>query len=184
MKTSKDFSEIQEAADLIACILRSENPGSLPREERDTAPSTLTTARVPEDDPDAAHLQAAADKSRFRGGRLEVALEVMCRRGRFIGAVIADVDGLPFAVFNSPVGANAIAAFTSVLGDALRKAAHLLDEHNADNISMDVNYTDKVVLRRFVVEGQQYYLMVICPQNVDERTEIELSLEQFITLMT
>ena len=52
----------------------------------------------------------------------------------------------------------------------------MLDQHEADNISMDINYTDKVVLRRFTVKGLQYYLMIVCPQAVDERSDDELSL--------
>lgn len=170
MTTPKDFSEIQEAAKLLSGLL---HPGQ---------DITAVKGAVPAA-PERPQELDKAEATGFRGDRLEKALQVMCKRGDFTGAVIADFSGLPIAVYNSPVGTNALAAFTSVLGTALEKAARLLDQHEADNISMDINYADKVVLRRFNVEGLQYYLMVICPQNVDERSEIELSLEQIISIL-
>ena len=182
MKTSKDFSEIQEAADLLTGILlrarpeppKPESPKPGP-EKKSGPPAAGVKPPVPE--------EIKSGDSGFRGDRIEKALEIMCRRGEFIGAVIADINGLPLAVYNSPVGTDALAAFTSVLGNALEKAGHLLNQHGADNISMDINYTDKVVLRHFIVAGQDYYLMIVCPQSVDERSEIELSIEQIISIM-
>ncbi|MHB8881537.1 MAG: hypothetical protein ACYC69_08545 [Thermodesulfovibrionales bacterium] len=175
MTMPKDFSEIQEAARLLSSLL-------LP--EKGTGPSGRTGAEPALPAKPAPREQDKAGTTGFRGDRIEEALQVMCKRGDFAGAVIADFTGLPIAAYNSPVGTDAMAAFTSVLGTALEKAAHLLDQHEADNISMDINYADKVVLRRFRVEGLQYYLMVICPQNVDERGEIELSLEQIISMLS
>lgn len=175
MTTPRDFSEIQEAAKLLSGLLKPEqDTGS----ERGAKPELASHDKLPE------QLPVKAEATGFRGDRIEEALQVMCRRGNFTGAVVADFTGLPIAAFNSPVGADAMAAFTSVLGSALEKAAHLLDQHEADNISMDINYADKVVLRRFNIKGLQYYLMLICPQNVDERGEIELSLEQIISMLS
>lgn len=176
MKTSKDFSEIQEAAQLLSAILREE--AETPAEKSAPAPEVK-----PEAAPPPAARPIAAEKGAFRGDQLENAIELMCRRGNFSGAVVADENGLPLAVFNSPVGTDAIAAFTSVLGAALEKASRLLEQHGADNISMDINYADKVVLRRFTVSELTYFLMVICPQNVDERSEIELSIEQIVSIL-
>jgi hypothetical protein len=88
------------------------------------------------------------------------------------------------ADFNSPVGADTLAAFTSVLGNALVRAGTLLGEVGAELISMDINYTEKIVLRRFPIEGQQYFFLVICPQELDERTEVELSIEQITKVLT
>lgn len=112
----------------------------------------------------------------FKGDRLEHALLAMCQRGGFLGAVVADNSGLPLAAFNSPVSIEALAAFTTVLGGALEKSGQLLNELNADNISLDINYTDKVVLRKFTVSEDQYFLMIIAPQEVDERSEVEASI--------
>lgn len=120
----------------------------------------------------------------YRGDRLEYILSSMCKRGGLIGAVVADAKGLPLSDFNSPVGGEILAAFTSVLGSALERAATLLGESGAEVISMDINYTDKIVLRRFPVAGEHYFLLVICPQTLDERTEIELSIEQITTVLT
>lgn len=120
----------------------------------------------------------------YRGERLEYILSSMCRRGGLSGAVVADGKGLPLADFNSPVAGEILAAFTSVLGSALERAGQLLGESGAELISMDINYTDKVVLRRFTVAAEPYFLMVICSQELDERTELELSIEQLMAALS
>ena len=120
----------------------------------------------------------------FRGDKLENALVSMCKRSGFTGAVVADNKGLPLAVYNSPVGADAIAAFTTVLGGALEKAGTLLGQHGAETISMDINYSDKAVLRLFTISGNPYFIMVLCPQNIDARSEVELSVTQIIDILT
>jgi hypothetical protein len=107
---------------------------------------------------------------------LEHALLRMCKRGGFHGAVLADFGGLPLAIHNSPVEGDLLAAFTTVMGESLVKAATLLNHTNANNISMDINYVDKIVLREFAVGEAQYFLMIICPQTVDERAEVEVSI--------
>ncbi len=175
MTTSKDFSEIQEAAKLLSNLLQAEHAAAHPATQM--AEHALREKPV-------AREHKRVETEGFRADRIDNALEILCRRGGFIGAVIADSNGLPLAVYNSPVAANAIAAFTSVLGSALEKAGRLLNQHGADNISMDINYSDKVVLRRFSVKELPYYLMVICPQNIDEREEIELSIEQIIKILS
>jgi len=108
----------------------------------------------------------------------------MCQRASLIGAVVADDSGLPLALHNSPVQSEALAAFTSVLADALDTAGRLLGEHRADNISLDVNYTDKAVLRRFQVKGGRYSIMVICSQEIDPRSELELSIDQMRSILS
>lgn len=109
---------------------------------------------------------------------LEKSLSGMCRRGGFHGAVIADLDGLPVAVFNSPVNEAIMAAYSSILGESLEKAASLLNQPDANNISLDINILDKIVLRKFIPDKIPYYLMVISPQNIDERAEIEIVINQ------
>jgi hypothetical protein len=78
---------------------------------------------------------------------------------------------------------EAIGAFAIVLGTALAKAGKLLGQHNAENISIDINYTEKIVLRRFAMGQSPGYLLVICPQEVDERGEVELSIEQIAQIL-
>jgi hypothetical protein len=114
---------------------------------------------------------------------LEEALVSMCKRGEFSGSVLADNNGLPLAVYNSPVKAEVLAAFTSVLGKSLSETSRLLDQPNANNISMDINYMDKIMLRKFLVEEKPYFLMVISPQHVDERSELELSINHISSIL-
>jgi predicted regulator of Ras-like GTPase activity (Roadblock/LC7/MglB family) len=126
--------------------------------------------------------QAAKDGI-YRGDKLANALYAMCQRGGFSGALIVDDNGLPLAVHQSPVPEEAIGAFAIVLGTALAKAGKLLGQHNAENISIDINYTEKIVLRRFMLGQSPGYLLVICPQEVDERGEVELSIEQIAQIL-
>jgi len=212
MKTLQDSSEIQEASKLIADLLKPlpvpAAPAASPKpklfaaavqEERPLREVSLKPdAAAPaikkieeeappaEVQPDSDILVLADEESapQFRGDKLEHALAAMCKRSGFIGAVVADNKGLPLAVYNSPVGADAIAAFTTVLGGALEKAGTLLGQHGAETISMDINYADKVVLRLFTIEGNPYFIMVLCPQNVDARSEVELSITQITAILT
>ncbi|MBI5694536.1 MAG: hypothetical protein HZC51_02195 [Nitrospirae bacterium] len=132
-----------------------------------------------------AQVQAAPlPEAEFRGDRLENALSALCRRAGFTGAVVADRSGLALALYNSPVDGGLLAAFTSVLGDALEKAGPMLGQTGAESISMDINYTDKVVLRRFNIDNRPYFLMVLCPQTVEERSEIEVSIDEIASIMT
>jgi hypothetical protein len=61
---------------------------------------------------------------------------------------------------------------------SLEQAADLLQRPEANNLSVDINYVDKIVLRTFRFENLPYHLLVICPQAIDERSEVELSIEQ------
>ncbi len=76
-----------------------------------------------------------------------------------------------------------VSAFTIVLWDALTKAAKLLDQPDPHNISMDINYTDKVVLRRFSINEIPSFRMVTCSQELDERGEIELPIDQIAGIL-
>ncbi len=119
----------------------------------------------------------------FRDDVLEKTLEAMCRRGGMSGAVLADRMGFALAVHNSPVASEALAAFTSVLGYALDQAGTLLGETNAESIAIDINYTDKAVLRRFNVADNALFMMVLCPQSVDERSEVEVTVEELSQIL-
>ncbi|MEN8154310.1 MAG: hypothetical protein ABFR75_09835, partial [Acidobacteriota bacterium] len=67
---------------------------------------------------------------------------------------------------------------SSILGESLEKAASFLNQPDANNISLDINILDKIVLRKFTPDKIPYYLMVIAPQNIDERAEIEIVINQ------
>ncbi|UCH94454.1 MAG: hypothetical protein JSV88_29865 [Candidatus Aminicenantes bacterium] len=158
MRKLWDSSEIQEAAVLFNELLR--HP-------------FISEAAAPTGSTPGTGEQVSRDV--YRGDLLEDALVSMCRRGEFSGSVLADNNGLPLAICNSPVEEDALAAFTSVLGQSLAETGRLLDQPNANHISMDINYMDKVVLRKFYVEDKPFFLMIITPQHVDERAELELS---------
>ncbi len=123
-------------------------------------------------------------ESVFTSDRLSALLEAMCRRGGFNGGVIADGSGLLLADYNCPVEAEAVAACGSVLGGAMEQAGALLGQNEASTLSFDINYVDKVALHRFNLERDSFFLMVICPQSVDERSEIEVSIEQIRAILS
>lgn len=180
MSLLQGCSELQETVRLFEVLMRPKaDPGitSLPSAALESS-AQLHPARV---EKQTVELQPRLE---YRGDRLEYILSSMCRRSGLHGAVISNSQGLPLADFNSPVGADTLAAFTSVLGTALERAGTLLGEIGAELISMDINYTEKIVLRRFPIADDQYFILVICPQEVDERTEVELSIEQITAVLT
>ena len=158
MRKLWDSSEIQEAAELFNDLAK---PYFIAEQAAPLGGITGTGQQV--------------SQMVYRGDLLEDALVSMCSRGEFSGSVLADNNGLPLAIHNSPVDEDILAAFTSVLGKALAETGRLLNQPNANNISMDINYVDKLVLRKFHVEDKPYFLMIISPQQVDERAELELS---------
>ncbi len=193
MNTLKDSSEIREAVTLLenlvdqAAVVKPyylHTPASTPppdaanaRRDRASRPAESKQPMYPPPD-------AAGDETLYRGDLLENTVVAMCKRGGFSGAVVADADGLSLAIYNSPVEEDALAAFTVVLGDALEKAGKVLNQQDASYISMDINYTEKVVLRRFLLDDQSpFYMMVICRQEIDEKDEVELSIDQIRTIL-
>jgi hypothetical protein len=166
MRKLWDSSEIQEAAVLFNDLLKDFTiPGSAALTSRYTGTGERVSPHV------------------YRGDLLEEALISMCRRGDFTGSVLADNNGLPLAIYNSPVEADALAAFTSILGRSLEETGRLFDQPDANNISIDINYIDKVVLRKFPVNDEPYFVMVISPQEVDVRAELELSINHISAIL-
>ncbi len=109
---------------------------------------------------------------------LKKSLSGMCKRGGFHGAVLADFDGLPISAFNSPVSDEILAVYSSILGESIEKAASMLDQPYANNISLDINTMDKIILRKFTPKKTSYFLLIVSPQNIDERAEIEITINQ------
>ena len=118
-----------------------------------------------------------------RAERLEDVLIQLCRRAGAGGAVLADEAGLPLAAYNSPVDHESVAALTSILGDSLRHAGRLLQRRDINHISLDVDYEDRMVLRRFAGAGTTFYLVALCPQALDDRAEMELTSVQLIEII-
>jgi hypothetical protein len=105
----------------------------------------------------------------------------MCSKGNSYGAVVADKMGLPLASYQSPLSVDSLAAYTTVLGDSIDKANVILDQPNANNISLDINDTDKFVMRKFRVLDNTYYLLVVCPQVSDVLGEMELAVSRIVS---
>lgn len=120
----------------------------------------------------------------YREDRLQGVLETMCRRGGFSGALITDSKGFPLASHGAAANSDAIAAFSSVLGETLRKAGTFLGHQGADCISIDLDYSEKLSLHRFALGNAPYYLMILCPQDTDERSEVAVSLEQVAAILS
>lgn len=188
----KDSSEIQEAAKLFDQLIAQSGVVAAVKTAQRPAPRALSGGRQSAAAPAGKRkpaarqpvIEAQDSTDMYRGDRLENMLYAMCKRGGFDGALLVDSGGLPLAVYNSPVKDEAIAAaFATTLGDAIGKASKLLKQQEANNISMDINYTDKAVVRRFLINDLPYFLMAVCPQDLDERAEIELSIDQITTLL-
>lgn len=118
-----------------------------------------------------------------RGERLERTLALLCSRARFTGAAVADGQGLALAAYNCPYDMEALSAFAAIMGEAIVRAGDTIGHAEADALSLDVNFTDKLVVRRFPVGDQTCLLLVLCPQELDERSEMELSIEQISTII-
>ncbi len=185
----KVSSEIQEASKIFdeliaqsAVIAPAPDARKRPgRALQKTLPKAPSRKRPPV--ADTAVIEIEDSDQMYRGDRLENTLFAMCKRGGFVGSVLVDSGGLPLAVYNSPVEEQTIAAYTMVLGDALEKAGKILEQSDANTISMDINYIDKAVIRRFLINELPYFLMVICPQEVDERAEVELSIDKITSIL-
>jgi hypothetical protein len=115
-------------------------------------------------------------------------LESMCRRGGFQGAVIADDRGLILAEFNCPLSADAVAACSSILGEPMKQAGgrveHAESRPNIDQAINKIADVDKIVMRQFQMDHEPYYLIVISPQDVDERSELEVTIDQLLSVLT
>ncbi len=120
----------------------------------------------------------------FKSDILTDILASMCERGDLYGTVIADEMGFPLDEYNSPVSTEALAAFTSVLNDTLEKADSILDMHDANNISMDINENDKLILRKFEVLNSTYYLLAVCPQEAQPIGEMAVAVSKIISKLS
>jgi hypothetical protein len=111
-------------------------------------------------------------------------LESLCRRAGLSTAAAVDESGLALAVTGDVLPAESLAAFGSVLGEALERAGRILGHRAADTISMDLDYTNKIVLRRFELDERRYSLMAICLQGTDERSELEVTIGEIVSVLS
>jgi chromosome partitioning protein len=138
---------------------------------------------ITQDDTPVAEESEAGEGGEFHTDFLGGILEKMCSAGGFYGAIIADSMGFPLADFSSPLAVDTLAAFSSVLGDSLVKAGSMLEQEGANNISMDMNDTDKIVLRSFVVHDSLFYLLAVCPQEVNAPGEMQAAVTAIVDVL-
>lgn len=111
-------------------------------------------------------------------------LKELCDKSDYHGAVLADEMGFPLASYNSPISTETLAAFTSVLGDSLAKAESILEQEDANNISLEINESDKLALRRFNALNSTYFLLVVCPQAAVFPGLVELTISEIQAMLT
>jgi chromosome partitioning protein len=111
-------------------------------------------------------------------------LKELCEKSEYYGAVVADEMGFPLSAYNCPGSIDTLAAFTSVLGDSLAKAENILELEGANNITLEINESDKVALRRFNALNSTYFLLVLCPQAAVFPGLVELTISEIITKLT
>ena len=132
-------------------------------------------ARLQQPPPDGS---TAPDGGAFTGTRQERLNDVLnaaCRRGGFRTLALCDAAGLPLAMVDSPIDEAHLAGLTAVLGEALERVSRLWEGPQPETLSMDIDYSDKLVFRSFIVDRRGYSMMGVCPQDLDERGEIELA---------
>ncbi|MBU0673419.1 MAG: ParA family protein [Proteobacteria bacterium] len=109
----------------------------------------------------------------IKNDKIHEILVDLCDNGECHGALVADEMGFLLADYHTPLAVDSLAAYSSVLGEALVKADSLIDMPEANNLVLDMNDADKIVLRWCSILGERYFLMAICPQEADVLGEIE-----------
>jgi chromosome partitioning protein len=130
--------------------------------------------------------ETAGEESSIAKNRDEIkeALGEMCESGGFYGAVVADEMGFPLADYSSPIGVDALATCSSLLGEALVKAGGIIEMSDVNNLMMDISGEDKLVLHRFAILDESYVLVAICPQEVEALGEIGLAAARIIKFLS
>jgi predicted regulator of Ras-like GTPase activity (Roadblock/LC7/MglB family) len=118
--------------------------------------------------------------SASRGERLHAVLSALCDSEGYAGAMVTDASGLPLATSRNLEASDSLAAFSSVLGDVLSKAASYLGHDDASHVTMDVGERQKVVLRRFFFEERGFYLVVICLRVLETHRALDRTVPQIV----
>ncbi len=161
--------------------LAPDDSAQAPFPTRPTSTGTMSAAGFPAEDQPFPTAAPEPVEGEYRGERLENILSGMCQRGGFEGAVLSDAAGLPIAAYHSPAEVERVAAFTSILAEALGQAERFLGQQGSGHLSMDVGYADKLVIHRIHTEAMDLFLTILCRQEIDERGEIELSAGRLIS---
>lgn len=111
-------------------------------------------------------------------------LRAICEKHTLHGAMVADEMGFALADFNiSPAEVDALAAYTSVVGDTLAKAESFLELSRADTLSMPAGERGKLVFRRFDLQNNAYYLLVMSPREAEIDGEMEHWTKRIVELL-
>ncbi len=127
---------------------------------------------------------AGSDGEKFEDDLYTNLLKELCEKSDYYGAVLADEMGFPLADYNCPINTDALAAFTSVLGDSLEKAESILEQEDPNNLTLEINESDKVALRRFNALNSTYFLLAVCPQAAVFPGLVELTISEIIAKLT
>ncbi len=91
-------------------------------------------------------------------------LQELCEKNGYSSALLADEMGLSLTSCNCTIDTDALAAFTSVLADSLEKAESVLDQEDPNNITLEVNESDRIILHRFKALNSTYFLLLTGPR--------------------
>jgi predicted regulator of Ras-like GTPase activity (Roadblock/LC7/MglB family) len=122
--------------------------------------------------------------SASRGERLHAILSTLCDHEGYAGAMVTDASGLPLATSRNLEASESLAAFSTVLGDVLTKAASYLGHDDASHVTLDVGERQKVVLRRFFLEERAFYLVVICLRLLETHRALGRTIPQIVLTLT
>jgi chromosome partitioning protein len=120
----------------------------------------------------------ALDKKILPDDRITAILRDLCKNGGCRGAVVADEMGLPLAEHQCPFGVDSLSTYGSILGEALVSAGNILKISEANNIAMDINEDEKLVLHRFPLLGNNYFLLSICLQEAEVLGEMSYAADR------
>lgn len=119
----------------------------------------------------------------YVGDQLETLLTNLCHQSGFQSAIVADNQGLPIGGYNTPTSIDSLAAFSSVMGSVIDRVPYFFDQSDANNVSIDINFMDKAVVRKFQIDDSPFFLLILCPQEIDERAYIELFSDQIVEVL-
>ena len=190
-----DFSELQEAARLLKKIRPDLESNQLSAEvqsfQRKISKDrlTITTPQKPSVKSTLSSENNGETETtdyqnlKYTDEKLEHLLKNMCLRGNFSHALLADEDGLTLAEYGQSYQYDKVTALGSILAATLEQGKTLFDSDENVNILLELNLLDMAVLRSFNVKESNFYLLVIAPQEIDVKNEVELSMQKVATLL-
>jgi chromosome partitioning protein len=140
----------------------------------DHPPDTMATGEA----------DAAPRETAIHNQQLQDVLREFCDRHALQRAVVADEMGFALADYNiSAAEADALAAYTPVIGDFLARAASFLELQEADTLSLHVNQAEKYVFRRFNLHANSYYLSVVSPRQLQVHDAMTACVGQIVQML-